>query len=393
MAGSLPDSIGVAALQRYDEFVVMIEPDKVADTQQLYNHLTSGENAGMVERNNLEQVRVDKAFVDLLEHFGSEDTDRGRPVFTQTVLAVWAAMLNHQLSAQRAALAAAAATSMQTDDNEAAAATIPPAKAGFTAAKSGAFSLATAAIKRVSDMRLDLDADYNAQAKASCIRRILADLSLADDQKEKEIATLYKCWGTQPHAVSSFRSSSRSSPPESFHGLAKDHGQPAQPWLYSVELYFQAEYTPNPAAKAVTYLHGEARRWWQQVGSKILSSASTYEMFSQAFLARFVKPSDSAKARAEISLLKQTDSVESFASHFRNVNSRISVGSPIDTTTLANYFVHGLKSKLAKALAVHCTLATMQELDSVISAAEEMDAKLNLAAKQDQPGLAAVTGG
>ena len=62
-------------------------------------------------------------------------------------------------------------------------------------------------------------------------------------------------------------------------------------------------------------------------------------MFSQAFLARFVKPSDSAKARAEILHLKQADSVESFASHFRSVNSRISVGSPIDTTTfnLASY--------------------------------------------------------
>ena len=113
-------------------------------------------------------------------------------------------------------------------------------------------------------------------------------------------------------------------------------------------------------------------------------------MFSHAFLARFVKPSDSAKARAEIPHLKQADSVESFASHFRSVNSRISVGSPIDTTTLASYFVRGLKSKLASALAAHCFLATMQELDSVISAAEEMEAKLNLVAKQDQPSLAAI---
>ena len=53
-------------------------------------------------------------------------------------------------------------------------------------------------------------------------------------------------------------------------------------------------------------------------------------------------------------------------------------------------FVRGLKSKLASALAAHCSLATMQELDSVISAAEEMEAKLNLAAKQDQPSLAAI---
>ena len=190
--------------------------------------------------------------------------------------------------------------------------------------------------------------------------------------------------------MSSLRSNSRSSPPEPFHGLAKDHGQPAQSWLYGVNLYFQAEYTPNPVAKAVTYLHGEARRWWQQVGSKTLSATSIFEMFSQAFLARFVKPSDSAKARAEIPHLKQSDSVESFASHFRNVNSRITVGSPIDTTTLAGYFIHGLKSKLASALAAHCSLATMQELDAVISAAEEMEAKQNLAAKQDQPNLDAV---
>ena len=152
---------------------------------------------------------------------------------------------------------------------------------------------------------------------------------LLSQEKEKEIATLYQCWGTQPHTVSSLRSSSRSSPPEPFHGLAKDHGQPAQSWLCSVNLYFQAEYTPNPVAKAVTYLHGEARRWWQQVGSKTLSATSTLEMFSQAFLARFVKPSDSAKARAEIPHLKQIDSVESFASHFRNVNSRITLAVPL----------------------------------------------------------------
>ena len=113
-------------------------------------------------------------------------------------------------------------------------------------------------------------------------------------------------------------------------------------------------------------------------------------MFSQAFLARFVKPSDSAKARAEILHLKHIESVESFALHFRNVHSCITVGSPIDTNTLAGQFVCGLKSKLATALAAHCSLATMQELDAVISAAEEMEVKLKLAAKQDQPSLTAV---
>ena len=56
--------------------------------------------------------------------------------------------------------------------------------------------------------------------------------------------------------------------------------------------------------------------------------------------------------------LKQTGSVEAFAAHFRNVNSRISVGSPIDTTTLATYFVNGLKGKVAKALATVTNLDT-----------------------------------
>ena len=227
--------------------------------------------------------------------------------------------------------------------------------------------------------------------QAACIKRILHDSSLDSDSKQQQIAAIYDCWSTQPPTVSSFKSSSRSSPPESFHGHAKDQWQPAQSWLYSVELYFQAEYTPNPVAKAVTYLHSEACRWWQQIGSKTLFSTSSFETFSQAFLARFVKPSDSAKARPEIPHLKQADSVETFASHFRSVNSHISVGSPIDTTTLASYFVRGLKSKLASALAAHCFLATMQKLNSVISAAEGMEAKLNLAAKQDQPSLAAVT--
>ena len=79
-------------------------------------------------------------------------------------------------------------------------------------------------------------------------------------------------------------------------------------------------------------------------------------MFSQAFLAHFVKPSDSAKARAEISHLKQIDSVESFAPHFRNVNSRISVGSPTDVATCGHWqttLSMVSKAKLATALPGH----------------------------------------
>lgn len=74
--------------------------------------------------------------------------------------------------------------------------------------------------------------------------------------------------------------------------------------------------------------------------------------------------------------------VEAFASHFRSITSRITVRSPIDTTTLAVYFVRGLQEKLAKVLAAHCSLVTLQELDPIISAAEEMEAKPKLASKQ-----------
>ena len=118
--------------------------------------------------------------------------------------------------------------------------------------KPDASSCATAATIDVTDTHLDLNADNRAKTKAACIHRILTDPSLDSDTKQQQIAAIYDCWGTQPPTVSSFKSSSRSSPPDSFHGHAKDHGQPAQSWLYSVELYFQAEYTPNPVAKAVT---------------------------------------------------------------------------------------------------------------------------------------------
>ena len=74
----------------------------------------------------------------------------------------------------------------------------------------------------------------------------------------------------------------------------------------------------------------------------------TFADFAKAFLARFVKTSQSAAARRDIPTLKHTDSLEAVAAHFKNVNSRVNVGSPIDTTTLANYFVNDLKGKLAK---------------------------------------------
>ena len=150
MADSLPNSIGLSAVMRYDEFVAMIGPDKVQYTQELYNRLTGGNLAAFSEKNQIEPVRIDTAFVGLLEHFASEDVDRTVAVNTQTVLAVWVALLKVQLDSQKAAVTAkaaaasgaAAGTSMQMDDDDAA--VVPPAKAaeGSVAAKPDANSFA-----------------------------------------------------------------------------------------------------------------------------------------------------------------------------------------------------------------------------------------------------------
>ena len=39
--------------------------------------------------------------------------------------------------------------------------------------------------------------------------------------------------------VSTLKSTTRSHPPATFHGHTDDHGQKAQSWLYSVQLYYQ----------------------------------------------------------------------------------------------------------------------------------------------------------
>ena len=182
------------------------------------------------------------------------------------------------------------------------------------------------------------------------IDNILVKPDLMPEQRLEAVAEVRKAFALSS-SVSSFKFSSRSCQPENFHGTASDHGITASSWLYGVQLYFQAEYTPDPVAKAFTYLHADARRWWQQSGSQSMPASPTFADFSAAILARYVKPSDSAAARNEIPYLRQTESVEAFSSHFRLVNSRITVGTPIDTTTLANYFVQGLKRRVSKPLA------------------------------------------
>ena len=97
----------MSALMRYDDFIAIIGPNKVGDTQELYNRLTGGNLAACSEKSQIEPVRVDMAFVGLLEHFASEDVDRTVVVNSQTVLAVWATLLKVQPDSQKAAVTAA----------------------------------------------------------------------------------------------------------------------------------------------------------------------------------------------------------------------------------------------------------------------------------------------
>ena len=221
------------------------------------------------------------------------------------------------------------------------------------------------------------------------IDNILVKPDLTPEQRLEAVAEVRKAFASSS-SVSSFKSSSRSCQPENFHGTASDHGVTASSWLYGVQLYFEAEYTPDPVVKAVTYLHAGARRWWQQSSSQSMPASPTFADFSTAFLACYVKPSNSAAARNEIPYLRQTELVEAFSSHFRLVKSHITVGTPIDTPTLANYFVQGLNRRVSKPLAAHYSIDVKSDLELVIPTAEEMEAKLNLAEKQAHPSVAAI---
>ena len=122
-------------------------------------------------------------------------------------------------------------------------------------------------------------------------------------------------------------------------------------------------------------------------GSKSFPPDAVFQQPADVFLARFVTSSNSAAARKEMPTLKQGDlSVERFAALITSTNDCVTVGSPIDTTTLAGWFVSGLKPSVYKGIIGHEPLSTMQDLDLVISAAKDMEAKLSLASKQVHPG-------
>ena len=415
MSHVLPVDLTGSQLTKYSKWATILVNPPVESLQHLYDWLFVSASSWLDK--GLSQENLELAF-ELLMSFYTGEVDceinaEGVVHTREAILCTWDQQCNNALEEQQHISGApgdtangdkeSAPESMQLDNMPNVPAPQPAdqppaaqAKAveGSAAAEAAALvATATAvnntSVNELSDSSAQHAADGPQAAKTRLIEQVMTNSALTNDQKIEWVRELSLAL-EKPTTVSSSRSNSRSSPPEPFHGKSTDHWQTANTWLYGLELYFQAEPTLNPVAKAVTYLHGGAQHWWQQVGNMLMPANPTLSGFAKVFLARFVKPSDSAAARIEITTLKQTGSVEAFAAHFRSVNSRITVGSPIDTTTLATHFINGLKGKVVKALATVTSLETMQNVDLIMIAAEEMEAKLNIADKQAHPTLAAL---
>ncbi|DBB07050.1 TPA: hypothetical protein ACH3X1_011638 [Trebouxia sp. C0004] len=84
--------------------------------------------------------------------------------------------------------------------------------------------------------------------------------------------------------------------------------------------------------------------------------------------------------------MQQNDmSVETYAAQFRNCAARIAtskVGTPIDSTTQATYFLKGLKRLILFTLEGMVSPDVMQDIDKLIDAAEKVEANLDMSTKQ-----------
>ena len=84
-------------------------------------------------------------------------------------------------------------------------------------------------------------------------------------------------------------------------------GQVAVGWLYVAQLWAQAETFDKPVSKIITFLRGDTLAWWRDEGDVAVGANASFLTFKDAFYKRFVKPSDSLKARADLQKCKQAD--------------------------------------------------------------------------------------
>ena len=188
--------------------------------------------------------------------------------------------------------------------------------------------------------------------------------------------------------VSHLRSTARAAQPPPFHGTLKDHGQPARLWVFSFCSYMQACNESKPILFVTSYLRDDALAWWQSFGMQKLSAAATLDQFQHIFLEKYVKPSDSIEARAELQKLTQAkqQSVEAYAAAFIQTRSRISLGTSVDSSTQARWFLNGLKSNYYNVKTVLTTTATvtvLNDIEQLMTAAIEAETKLSLTVTQD----------
>ena len=122
----------------------------------------------------------------------------------------------------------------------------------------------------------------------------------------------------------------------------------------------------------MTYLKGDALAWWRDVGQEQLGTAVSFLQFKTAFLAKFVKASDSLTARIDLEACKQEGlSVEAYASKFKSIASRIMVGCQVNRTPQAQWFLKELDGKVINKLQGTVDHSVMMDIEqqSLLTAA------------------------
>ena len=187
---------------------------------------------------------------------------------------------------------------------------------------------------------------------------------------------------TSTYSVS--KSTAKAAQPPTFHGTLKDHGQPARLWVFGFAHYLNACNETRPVPFVTSYLRDDALAWWQSFGMQKLSAAATLTEFTEVFLEKYVKPSDSIEARAELQKLSQAkQSVEAYAAEFVQIRSRISIGTVVDSSTQARWFLEGLKNNVKKVLTNTATVTVLNDIEQLMPAAIDAETKLSLTVSQD----------
>ncbi|DBA69436.1 TPA: hypothetical protein ACH3X2_012846 [Trebouxia sp. C0005] len=218
------------------------------------------------------------------------------------------------------------------------------------------------------------------------VSALLEKASTSTDDKVKEVMAYMASRQASDHQPRSHNNAGRSKPIELFHGKPEQCGKDAKDWLSTVEIYLDSVTEKKPVSIVVTYLRGDAQSWWTEFGKAQIGLQASFVAFKDIFLARFVKPGDSRKARHELATMQQNEmSVETYAAQFRNCAARIAaskVGTPVDSTTQATYFLKGLKKLIVYKLEGMVSPDVMQDVDKLIDAAEKVEANIDMSMKQ-----------